>query len=59
MQSLFKSILYKNPKPIHTCYTAKLSEFIFKLLEKKKNNRPLVIDLLDYFISSVPGPFHF
>lgn len=49
MQALFKSILYKNPKPIHTCYSPRLQEFIFKMLEKKKNNRPLVIDLIDYF----------
>jgi serine/threonine protein kinase len=55
MQSLFKSILYKNPKPIHTCYSPKLQEFIFKMLEKKKNNRPLVIDLIDYF-NQVPQP---
>jgi serine/threonine protein kinase len=49
IHSLFKSIQYKNPKPIHTCYSPKLQEFIFKMLEKKKNNRPLVIDLIDYF----------
>jgi NIMA (never in mitosis gene a)-related kinase len=49
MQNLFKSILYKNPKPIHTYYSQRLSEFIFKMLEKKKNNRPLVIDLIEYF----------
>lgn len=57
MQNLFKSILYKNPKPIHTCYSPKLSEFIFKMLEKKKNNRPLVIDLIDCF-SQAPGVFN-
>jgi NIMA (never in mitosis gene a)-related kinase len=55
MQALFKSILYKNPKPIHTCYSPRLSEFIFKMLEKKKNNRPLVIDLLEHF-NQVPMP---
>lgn len=55
IQTLFKSILYKNPKPIHTCYSPRLSEFIFKMLEKKKNNRPLVIDLIDYF-NSPPMP---
>ncbi len=55
MQSLFKSILYKNPKPIHTCYSPKLSDFIFKMLEKKKNNRPLVIDLIEYF-NQTPMP---
>ena len=49
MQTLFKSILYKNPKPIHTCYSPRLQDFIFKMLEKKKNNRPLVIDLIDFF----------
>jgi len=49
MQNLFKSIQYKNPKPIHTCYSPRLSEFIFKMLEKKKNNRPLIIDLIEYF----------
>lgn len=29
-----------------------------RLLEKKKNNRPLIIDLIDYFsanITSIPG----
>eukprot|EP00347_Sterkiella_histriomuscorum_P002185 403369139 len=57
MQNLFKSILYKNPKPVHTCYSSKLSEFIFKLLDKKKNNRPLVVDLIDYFSQSVPQNF--
>jgi serine/threonine protein kinase len=55
MPALFKSILYKNPKPIHTCYSPRLSEFIFKMLEKKKNNRPLVIDLLEHF-NQVPMP---
>lgn len=49
LPNLFKSILYKNPKPIHTCYSTKLSEFIFMLLDKKKTNRPLVVDLFDYF----------
>lgn len=49
MQALFKSILYKNPKPIHTCYSPRLQEFIFKMLEKKKNNRPLVVDIIEYF----------
>ena len=49
IQTLFKSIQYKNPKPIHTCYSPRLSEFIFKMLEKKKKNRPLVIDLIEYF----------
>ena len=30
-----------------------------RLLEKKKNNRPLVIDLIDYFTTiSVPGNFN-
>jgi NIMA (never in mitosis gene a)-related kinase len=57
MQNLFKSILYKNPKPVHTCYSPKLSEFIFKMLEKKKNNRPLIVDLMSYFNSSIPGNF--
>lgn len=55
LQNLFKSILYKNPKPIHTCYSPRLQEFIFKMLEKKKNNRPLVIDLIDYF-NQTPMP---
>jgi serine/threonine protein kinase len=54
MQALFKSILYKNPKAIHTCYSPRLQDFIFKMLEKKKNNRPLVIDLIDYF-NQVPS----
>jgi len=56
MQALFKSILYKNPKPIHTCYSPRLQEFIFKMLEKKKNNRPLVVDIIEYF-SQVPPSF--
>lgn len=56
MQALFKSILYKNPKPIHTCYSPRLQEFIFKMLEKKKNNRPLVVDIIEYF-SQVPTSF--
>ncbi len=54
IQTLFKSILYKNPKPIHTCYSPKFNEFIFKLLDKKKMNRPLVIDLFNYFPAPSP-----
>ncbi len=57
MQSLFKSILYKNPKPINTCYSPKLNEFIFKMLEKKKKNRPLISDLLDFFANNLAGSY--
>lgn len=57
LQALFKSILYKNPKPIHTCYSGKLQEFIFGLLQKKKNNRPLVTDLLDFFSQNVSNSY--
>ena len=54
MQNLFKAILYKSPKPIHTCYSPKLNEFILKMLEKNKKNRTLVPDLIDFLINLVP-----
>ena len=61
---LLKSILYKTPKPIpgyvfvnrefalnSACrfYSQKLSDFIMSMLEKKKNWRPLIVDLLAKF----------
>jgi hypothetical protein len=55
IQGLFKSILYKNPKPLQAYYSSKLSEFIFRMLEKKKNARPLITDLINFFSQPIAG----
>jgi len=55
--SLFKAIQYKTPKPIHTCYSPKLNEFIFKLLVKQTSSRPLVTEILEWFPSFSPQQF--
>ena len=45
---LFNSIIYKNPKPI-TQYSSKFVNFVMSMLHKKKEMRPLITDLIDYF----------
>ena len=53
LEPLLKAIQYKNPKPIQGWYSNKLKEFIMKMLEKKKVNRPFISDL---FTNSAPFP---
>ena len=45
---LFNSIVYKNPKPIPH-YSNKFCNFVNSMLHKKKEMRPLITDLIDYF----------
>ena len=45
---LFNSIVYKNPRPI-TQYSNKFVNFVTSTLHKKKEMRPLITDLIDYF----------
>ena len=45
---LFNSIVYKNPKPM-TQYSNKFVNFVMAMLHKKKEMRPLITDLVDYF----------
>ena len=45
---LFNSIVYKNPKPM-TQYSNKFVNFVMSMLHKKKEMRPLITDLADYF----------
>jgi len=45
---LFKSIVYKTPKPIAQ-YSSKFTNFVMAMLDKKKEMRPLITDLIDYF----------
>ena len=53
LELLLKAILYKNPKPIQGWYSHILKDFIFKMLEKKRKNRPFISDL---FNSNAPFP---
>ena len=48
LTELFRSIVYKQPKPI-TQYSSKFSNFVMSMMNKKKEQRPLITDLLDYF----------
>jgi hypothetical protein len=48
MTALFNSIRYKNPKPL-TTYSSKFTEFVKSMLAKKKEERPLITNLIDYF----------
>jgi hypothetical protein len=48
IKTLFNSIVYKQPKPI-TQYSNRFTDFVKSMLEKKKEDRPLVVDLIDYF----------
>lgn len=53
---LFKAIVYKTPKPINQ-YSAKFTNFVMSMLHKKKEMRPLISDLIDYFKEKqVPVP---
>ena len=45
---LFNSIVYKTPKPI-TQYSGKFVSFVMGMLHKKKEMRPLITDLVDFF----------
>ena len=42
------SICHKQPKPI-THYSASFQEIVSKCLMKKKEDRPLISDLMEYF----------
>jgi DNA polymerase III epsilon subunit-like protein len=48
ISGLFNAILHKQQKPI-VQYSSALSEFIFGMLQKKKVDRPLIVDLIDFF----------
>ena len=48
MTALLNSICYKAPKPI-THYSQSLNEFVFKMLQKKKEYCPIITDLINYF----------
>ena len=48
MTALMNSICYKAPKPI-THYSPSLNDFVFKMLQKKKEDRPIITDLINYF----------
>ena len=45
---LFNSIVYKNPRPIAQ-YSNKFVNFVTSMLHKKKEMRPLITDLIDFF----------
>jgi hypothetical protein len=45
---LFNQINYKVQKPI-VHYSANMQAFIFAMLYKKKEDRPLIVDLIDCF----------
>lgn len=48
LSALMQSILFKTPKPI-THYSSSFTEFVFKMLQKKKEDRPIITDLIEYF----------
>ena len=43
-----QAIVYKQPKPI-TQYSQTFSDFVGKCLMKKKEDRPIITDLIEYF----------
>lgn len=51
-EELKKVIAQKEPKPIQACYSMRLKEFIFKLLEKRKRKRPFITEVFKYFPES-------
>jgi len=58
MRGLFNSIVYKTPKPI-TQYSQRFGSFVTRMLHKKKEERPLVVDLIDFFTEQqVPSSIH-
>jgi serine/threonine protein kinase len=48
IRGLYNAILYKQQKPI-VHYSAPLVDFISCMLQKKKESRPLITDLIDFF----------
>ena len=48
MPALMNSICYKQPKPI-THYSSSFNEFVTKMLQKKKEDRPLITYLIESF----------
>lgn len=48
MQALINSIIYKQPKAIPH-YSTRFTEFVGQMLMKKKEDRPIITDLIDYF----------
>ena len=48
LTDLFNSIVYKVPKPISQ-YSNKFVNFVNSMLHKKKEMRPLITDLIDFF----------
>ena len=52
IENLLKTIQFKTPKPLQGCYSIKLKEFIYKMLEKQKSKRPFITELFDMFPSS-------
>ncbi len=48
MQNLFSSIVYKQQKAIPQ-YSSAFTEFVSKMLMKKKEDRPIITDVIDYF----------
>ncbi|CAI2364136.1 unnamed protein product [Moneuplotes crassus] len=52
IEGLLKCIQFKPPKHLQGCYSVKLKEFIYKMLEKQKSKRPFVTELTSMFPSS-------
>lgn len=48
MPALMQAIQFKQPKPIPH-YSAQFQEFVFMMLNKKKEDRPIITDLIEYF----------
>ena len=48
IRGLFNNIIYKQQKPI-VQYSTSLSDFIFSMLYKKKEDRPLIVDSINFF----------
>ena len=48
IRGLFNSIIFKAQKPI-VQYSKELNKFIGSMLHKKKEDRPLIVDLIDFF----------
>lgn len=48
MPVLMHSICYKQPKPI-THFSQSFNDFVTKMLQKKKEDRPLITDLIESF----------
>ena len=48
IRGLFNNIIYKQQKPIIQ-YSSSLTDFIFAMLQKKKEDRPLIVDTINFF----------